>query len=551
MTNPASEANDDGRSGPDNRRWWALVAICGATFMLLVDVTIVQVALPSIQRSLHSSFTNLQWVVSAYALTLSALVLTSGSLADRFGRKRIFVAGLAVFTLSSLLCGVSNSSLFLNLARALQGFGGAAMFATSLALIGQEFQGMERAKAIGAWGATVGGAVALGPLVGGALTSGLGWRWIFFVNLPIGVVTFVISIRQLVNVSDPEAKRVDVGGLILFSGALFCLNLGLLRGNADGWASSLILSLFGAAALLFVGFVLVELRQTRPMFDMSLFRNPGFCGVSIATFAIGGGMFALFTYLTLYLQNDLGASPLGGGLRLLPCTLLCFIVPPSTRTLTEKIPAGLVLGTGMAITALGIALMSGLTASSAWTTLLPGLILTGLGIGLANPSIAKIGLGVVHPARTGMASGISNTMRISGLATGIAGLGAIFQGRVSSEIHSLVPGAPASLAGAVTSGGTRGAASVLAGHPALSLPINLVVHRSFASGMNEIFFVGAAVVAFGALCAFTLVRARSFFKFPAAGDVVPNGQSVELGGVHQLPDGPSLAPDALGSPSGH
>ena len=548
MTNRASEMNDE-RSGSPNRRWWALVAICGATFMLLVDVTIVQVALPSIQRSLHSSFTNLQWVVSAYALTLSALVLTSGSLADRFGRKRIFVAGLAVFTLSSLLCGVSDSALFLNLARALQGFGGAAMFATSLALIGQEFQGAERAKAIGAWGATVGGAVALGPLVGGALTSGLGWRWIFFVNLPIGVVTFVVSIRQLVNVSDPEAKRVDVGGLILFSGALFCLNLGLLRGTADGWTSTLILSLFGAAVLLLFGFILVELRQARPMFDMSLFRNPGFCGVSIATFAIGGGMFSLFTYLTLYLQNDLGASPLGGGLRLLPCTLLCFIVPLATRTLTEKLPAGVVLGTGMAITALGIALMSGLTASSPWTTLLAGLLLTGLGIGIANPSIAKIGLGVVHPARTGMASGISNTMRISGLATGIAGLGAIFQSRVASQVHTLVPSAPSALAGAITSGGTQAAAATLTGHPTLAVPITLVVHRSFASGMNQIFLVGAAIVLFGALAAFALVRARSFYKFPVGDDVAPSAPAAEDDVPHRLPDGETLAPDVFRSPS--
>ena len=236
MTNgdPAADAT----SGLD-RRWWTLIAVCGATFMLLVDVTIVQVALPTMQRQLHASFADLEWVISAYALALAALILTQGSLADRFGRKRIFVVGLAVFTLASLLCGLADSATFLIVGRAVQGIGGAAMFATSLALIGQDFRGAERGTAIAAWGATVGGAVAVGPLVGGALTSGLGWRWIFFVNLPIGIVTFALALTRMVNISDPDTKRLDVAGLTTFSGALFLLVLGLTRGNDDGWGSAL------------------------------------------------------------------------------------------------------------------------------------------------------------------------------------------------------------------------------------------------------------------------------------------------------------------------
>src|SRR5205823_15736 len=293
----------------------------------------------------------------------------------RFGRKRAFGAGVAIFTVSSLLCGLSGSATQLDLARALQGVGGAAMFTTSLALIAQDFSGRERGTAIAVWGATVGAAVAVGPLVGGALTEALGWQWIFFVNLPIGGAVLAIVALRMVNVSDPDAVGVDFAGLVTFSGSLFLLVFALLRGNDRGWSSGLIVaSLMGAAALMIV-FVIAELRQRRPMFDLSLFRRPAFSGVSIATFAIGAGMFAMFPYLTLYLQNLLGYSPLQGGLRLLPATLLVFFVPLATRRLVGNLPAGVVLGTGLALVSLGLVLMHGLSSSSGWTALLPGLLI--------------------------------------------------------------------------------------------------------------------------------------------------------------------------------
>ncbi|MGH2902768.1 MAG: MFS transporter [Solirubrobacteraceae bacterium] len=304
MSSPAP-AHDERERGLA-RRWWALIAICGGTFMLLVDVTIVQVALPTIQRELDASFTNLQWVIDAYALTLAALILTSGTLADQIGRKRVFTGGVAIFTLASLLCGLSSSATMLILARALQGVGEATMFATSLALIAQEFQGRERGSAIAAWGSTVGGAVAIGPLIGGAITTGLGWRWIFFVNLPVGAATIAISVTRMVNLRDPDAERLDWGGLVTFSGSLFLLIFGLLRGTDEGWGNPLIVSALVGAALLLLAFVVVELRQARPMFDLSLFGNRAFCGVSLATFAIGAGMFAMFPYITLYLRIRIG-----------------------------------------------------------------------------------------------------------------------------------------------------------------------------------------------------------------------------------------------------
>ena len=245
-----------------SRNRWTLIAVCAGTFMLLVDVTIVQVALPTIQRHLGASFTDLQWVIDAYALSLAALILTWGSISDRFGRKRVFIVGLGVFTASSLLCGIAQSITMLIWSRALQGVGGAAMFATGLALIAQDFQGPARGKAIAAWGATVGGAVAIGPLVGGLLTSGIGWRWIFIVNVPIGAVAIWLSSTKMRNQKDPGATRLDGLGLVSFSAAMFLLELGLIRGNALGWSSGPIVAMFAGAAAGFVAFVFIELHQS-------------------------------------------------------------------------------------------------------------------------------------------------------------------------------------------------------------------------------------------------------------------------------------------------
>ncbi|HUZ09422.1 MAG TPA: MFS transporter [Acidimicrobiales bacterium] len=509
----------DGRAGSEGtwagleRRWWTLIAVCGATFMLLVDVTIVQVALPTIQRHLGASFTDLQWVIDAYALSLATLILTWGSTADRFGRKRIFVLGLVVFTLASLLCGVATTSTLLIWARALQGVGGAAMFATGLALIGQDFRGAERGKAIAAWGATVGGAVAIGPLIGGVLTNGLGWRWIFFVNVPIGIVTCWLSLTRMVNVGDPGATRLDVAGLVTFSASMFLLVFGIIRGNAEGWTSPFILSLLGSSVLAMLLFVVVEHLQRRPMFDLSLFRKPAFTGVSFATFAIGAGMFAMLPFLTFYLQNDLGYSPLAGGLRLLPATVLTFVVPLAIRPVAERMPPGVVLGAGLAITALGLGAMLGLTVTSTWVALVPGLLLTGFGIGVANPTMARIALGVVPPERSGMASGISNTFRIGGLATGVAALGAIFERGVAASFGTQLGHPEPGLAKVVSSAGVKAAQAASPGRPA----VTSAAHVAFMSGLHVILVVGTVLVALGAIAGFALVRARDFHRPPVTG----------------------------------
>jgi EmrB/QacA subfamily drug resistance transporter len=472
---PVSNKDDMSQPEHPDHNWWTLVAVCGATFMLLVDITIVQVALPSIHDDLHASFTQLQWVLDAYALSLASLLLTYGTLADRFGRKRIFVAGVAVFTLASLLCGLAQSGLQLDLARAFQGVGGAAMFTTALALIAQDFSGHARGTAIAFWGSTVGVAVAVGPVLGGALTDALSWRWIFFVNLPIGLAVLVISLLQMANVVDPQSVRLDLAGLVTFSGGLLLFVLALLRGNDRGWTSGLILGLFAGAVVLLALFVVVELRQERPMLDLSLFRNQAFCGVSIATFAIGAGMFAAFPYLTLYLQNLLGYSPFQGGLRILPATVLIFLVPIVARRFGKGIRSGLMLGAGMTLIAAGVLSMSRLSNDSRWTVLLPGLLLAGVGIGLANPAIAQLALAVVSANRSGMASGINNTFRLGGVATGVALLGAVLQSHVANSVIAAGPRTPDQ-------------------------------HAHFVTGTHQLLLVGTGIVAVGAVAAFALVR---------------------------------------------
>jgi EmrB/QacA subfamily drug resistance transporter len=493
--------------GTSSARKWTLLAVCLTTFMLLVDITVVVVALPNMQRRFDASLTGLQWVVDAYALTLAALILTAGALADRYGRRVVFMSGVVLFTLASAFCGLAWSITALDVARALQGIGGAALFATALALIGHEYRGPDRFGALAVWGATVGAAVACGPLVGGILTDGLGWRWIFFVNIPVGVLAFVIALTRIAESRDEGARRTDVAGLVTFSTALFLIVFGIIRGNALGWWSTLILaSLIGGALLLFV-FVVVELRQERPMFDVTLFRQRGFVGVSVATFCIAAGMFAMFPYLSIYLQDILGYSPLATGVRFLPLTAFVFFVPLATRRIAARVPLRAMIGGGLALVAGGLALMYGLDADSAWTALLAGFIVGGIGIGIANPALAAGALRVVDPARTGMASGINNTFRLGGVAVGVAALGALLENRVTNALSATAGENAHGLGAAVSSAGVRAVAE----QPALVEPAK----TAFVSGLNDLFLTGSALLVIGALTGAVLLRTPAPASAPA------------------------------------
>ena len=280
------------------RKWWTLIAVCTAIFMLLLDITVVNVALPDIQKSLHSSFSDLQWVVDAYALTLAAFLLTAGVVGDIFGRREVFAIGLAVFSLASLACGLSTTSLMLNLSRAVQGVGGAIMFATSLALIAAAFSGRERGTAFGIYGAVTGAAVAVGPLVGGAITSSIGWRWIFFLNVPIGVFAIVVTLLKISESKDPANRRIDWIGFVSFSVSLFLLVFALVRGNDLGWGSTEIVTMLVGSVVLMGVFIAAERFGSDPMLDLSLFRRPAMNGISIAVFCLSASIFSLFLYLT-------------------------------------------------------------------------------------------------------------------------------------------------------------------------------------------------------------------------------------------------------------
>ena len=495
------------------RKWWTLLAVCLATFMLLLDITIVNVALPDIGEELDASFSELQWVIDAYALMLAALLLTAGSLADLLGRRRVFVFGVAFFSVASLLCALAPSALTLLLARGAQGIGGAAMFATSLALLAQEFHGRDRGTAFGIWGATTGAAVAIGPLVGGALTSGLGWPSIFYLNLPIGLATIVMTLRQVPETRDEEATGVDWAGLVTFSAALFLLVFALIRGNEEGWSSALIVGMLVASAILLAAFVAVEHRQVRPMFDLELFRKRTFSGVSIAAFVLSASMFSMFLYITLYVQTILGYGPLETGLRFLPLTVLSFFAAAAAGKLTARLPARAMLGAGLGLVGTGLLLMRGLDVDSDWTALLPGFIVGGIGIGVTNPPLANTAIGVVTAARSGMASGINSTFRQVGIATGIAGLGAIFQSQVADRLASALAGTPAgghidALARAVSAGG---APQAIGSAPAAERPaLHHAIYAVFTGGLNDLFLVGAVTAFAGAALAFALVRRSDF-----------------------------------------
>jgi len=465
--------------------------------MLLLDITVVNVALPDIQKELHASFTDLQWVVDAYALMLATVMLNAGTLGDLLGRKRVFIIGVGLFTAASAACGAASSPLFLNLARGAQGIGGAIMFAVSLAILSQEFHGKERGTAFGIWGATIGAAVAIGPLVGGALTTWLGWRWIFFVNLPIGVLCIVGAMRVLHESRNEQNSGFDFAGLVTLTGGLFALVLGLLRGNDWGWSSGREIALYIVAVVLLAAFVAAERRQAEPMLDLSLFRVPTFTGAQIVAFSISAAMFSQFLYLTLYLQNVLGYSPIQAGLRFLPLSLLAFFVSPLSGRLSARLPVRVLLGSGLGLVGLALVLMHGLTPSSSWTHLLPGFLISGIGIGMVNPPLASVAVSVVEPRRAGMASGVNNTFRQVGIATGIAGLGAIFQDTISSKLHG-AGSAKAVASGAVQQGGD-------------------VARAAFISGLNEILLIGAIIAFAGAVLALILIRSR---------DLVASGPAV-------------------------
>jgi EmrB/QacA subfamily drug resistance transporter len=510
---PASQAAPAQPARRGNK-WWTLVAVSLGTFMLLLDITIVNVALPDIQHALNSTFSDLQWIVDAYALTLAAFLLTAGSLADMYGRRVLYLVGLAVFTCASALCGFAVSTLMLQVSRAAQGVGGAIMFSVSLALLADAFRGKDRGVAFGVWGAVTGLAVAIGPLLGGLLTTGISWRWIFFVNAPIGVAALVITIMKVAESRAPQASRPDWAGFGLFTVALLSLVYALIESNERGFTDGIVLGCFAAAVVLLVAFILVELRIEHPMFDLALFRLPTFSGGSVAAFGVSASIFSMLLYLVLYLQDILGYSALGTGLRLMVISGGIMVTAAAAGRLTSRVPVRLLIGPGLLLVGVGLLLMRGLNAGSQWTHLIPGMIVGGLAVGLVNPPLASTAVGVVRPQRAGMASGINSTFRQVGIATGIALLGTLFSNKVRDDVLAKVAAVPglSGKAAQVTTAIQSGQTGQLISHlpaPARAA-VGGIARAAFTAGLNEIMLVAAIIALASGVISLASIRTRDF-----------------------------------------
>ena len=512
-------------AGGRDPKWWTLTAVCTGVFMLLLDITIVNVALPDIQQELNATLSDLQWVIDAYALSLASLLLTAGSLADLYGRRLLFVIGLVVFTLGSVACGAAQDIFFLQISRAFQGIGGAAMFATALALLAAAFHGKDRGTAFGVFGATTGVAVAVGPVLGGALTSGLSWRWIFFVNVPICLVALVVSLTKVVESKDRHAGRPDWIGFVTFSIALGALVYGLIEAGTDGWTTTRVVASFVVSAVLLVVFVVSQLMQKHPMFDLGLLRKPTFTGGLVAAFGVSASMFSLLTYLVIYVQNVLGYSAVETGLRFLYLSAASFVAAAIAGRLTEVVPVKWLIGPGFVVLGVGLLLIHGIQTDSSWTHLIPGMIVSGIGIGLINPPLASTAVGVVPVARAGMASGVNSTFRQVGIATGIATLGSIFSQQITDAVQpqlasKVPPQAVDGLTSALSGGQVQPAASAAqaaaaqnggasAGQQAHELIVQ-VGTSAVVDALNHITLI-AMVTAFvaAALC-LVLIRQKDF-----------------------------------------
>jgi EmrB/QacA subfamily drug resistance transporter len=454
---------------------WTLAVVCAATAILMLDIAVVNTALSAIAADLDTGLHGLQWVVDAYTLALATVVLTAGSLADRYGRRLVFAIGLIVFTTMSAVCAAAASIEMLDAARAVQGLGAAAMFATSLALLADAFpDARARAGALAAYGATIGASFAIGPAVGGALTSGLGWRWVFLVNLPIGLLCLYIAIAKVRESRESHARPVDRLGLVTLTGGLFLLVLGLLRGNELGWSSTAILAELAGAAVLLTAFVVVQARGKMPMLPLSLFRSGAFTGAQVTAFAISASFFAVFLYATIYMQHVLGLSAIEAGLVYLPSTMTILFVSAATAQLAEKVHPGALISVGLLLVAAGMALLSTLGVDSSWTAVLPGTIVAGIGTGLFNPSVTAVALGSVPPEQSGLAAGVNDTFRQAGIAVGVAALGA------------LIP------------------QDVLAGGSA----------TEYVDGLQTAMLAGAALAAAGAIAGALLIRRRAVAAAP-------------------------------------
>jgi EmrB/QacA subfamily drug resistance transporter len=506
-----------------NRRWWALGAMCFALFMIMLDNTVVNVALPSIQRSLNASTSSLEWTVNAYTLSFAVLLVTGGRLGDLFGRRKIFLAGVVIFASASAAIGFSPSDTWLVAWRAVQGVGSALMMPATLSIITNAFPPEERGKAIGTWAGVSAMALAIGPVVGGFLVESVSWQSIFFLNVPVAVGAVVISLFAVRESRDETvARSVDIPGVATLTIGLAALVLALVEGNEWGWGSARELAMFAVAAVGLTAFALVERRRESPMVDFSFFRSRTFLGANIVAFIVSFAMLAMFFFLALYMQNIRGYSPLEAGVRFLPSTVMIIIIAPLAGRLADRVGSRPLITFGLLCVSGALFWQSHLTVSSGYGALLPGFMLMGVGMGFVMSPMSLAAMNAVDRTKAGVASGILSMNRMVGGTFGVAILGALVATLGRSKIDELLPQLPdsarAKLAGGLGSGGV-----------AHGVPARVVdgAQQAFVYALHYGLLLGSAVALLGALTAFVLIRKRSDELVEAqAGDVATHSPAL-------------------------
>jgi EmrB/QacA subfamily drug resistance transporter len=500
----------------ENSRWWTLGAMCFALFMMMLDNTVVNVALPSIQRSLHASLSSLEWTVNAYTLTFAVLMVTGGRMGDIFGRRRMFLFGVVVFGLSSLAIGFSTSDTMLVTFRAVQGVGAAFMMPATLSIITQAFPPEQRGTAIGTWAGVSAMALAIGPVVGGFLTESVGWRSIFFINPPIAVGAIAVTLFATRESRDETVERtVDVPGIATLSLGLTALVLALVEGNRWGWGSVSIVSLLAAAVISLAGFVVIELRIRAPMVQFSFFRSRSFLGANLVGFIVSLAMFSQFFFLALYMQNILGYSPLQAGVRFLPATLLIIVAGPIAGRLADRIGPRLLMTVGLLIVTAALVIQSQLTVHSGYGLLLPGFMLMGLGMGLVMSPMSTAAMNAIDRRKAGLASGTLAMSRMVGGTFGVAVMGALVaaigRAKIDQGLPHLAAGTRSALANSLGAGGEIG-------HH-VSAQVAATLRDAFVTALGTGLGISAAIAFCGAVVSWLLIQRSA--PAPAVGPAVP------------------------------
>jgi EmrB/QacA subfamily drug resistance transporter len=499
----------------DNRRWWTLGAMCFALFMVMLDNTVVNVALPAIQKDLGSSISGLEWTVNAYMLSFAVLLVTGGRLGDIFGRRRMFLFGVLTFAASSAFIGFSQSDAWLVAGRAAQGIGAAFMMPATLSIIANAFPPHERGKAIGTWSGVSALALAIGPVVGGFLVEHVSWQSIFFLNVPVAALAVFVTLAAADESRDETSThQVDLPGVATISIGLGALVLALVEGNTWGWHSASILALLGFAAVALAAFAAAEIRSREPMVDFRFFRSRSFLGANLVGFIVSFAMLAMFFFLALYMQNVRGYSPLQAGVGFLPSTLVIIVVGPIAGRLSDRIGPRPLMTLGLLVVAGSLFWQGHLAADTPFTFLVGAFVLMGLGIGLVISPMSTAAMNAVEHTKAGVASGLISMSRTVGGTFGVAAMGALITGLGRSRLDALLPELPAgrrqALADSLGAGGAR-----VGGHAGAA------AQDAYLYALNNGLRIGAVVATAGAVVAWLLIADRVQTPAEVAAEAAP------------------------------